>query len=346
MVIGKGLAAAVGICGLLAVAWSTSAAAAEGRVELTVTGDTQSSGEFHQWMQALARAGVNHVRLRAAEATDQVGIEVQGTTADPVYLVTATLTAQGELLLPGGRFRRSEAGQVGQWVKDLAANGPPDRREAKSAFGLTLKQFAQLHDDLSQPVGVSTHGVARGTVVARIVRRLHFPLPLGGPGLPPLGEDPVVEELSGLTCGTALACVLRPAGLCLVPQSGSPQPSYRIADARTAHEIWPVGWPPQKPPHDVLPSMFEFLNVNIQGATAAKAMEALATRMKVPLLVDHNALARYGIDPEKVVVSLPHAHTMYCRVLQKVLFKAGLKEELRVDEAGSPLLWVTSLKAL
>jgi hypothetical protein len=343
---GKGLVKAGGICGLLAATLSTSALAAQGRVELTITGEAQVSGEFHQWMQALARAGVNHVRLRSSEPSDQVGIDVQGTAAEPLYLVTGTITTQGDLILPGARFRRSEAARVGQWVNDLAANGPPDRREPKSAFGLTLKQFAQLHDDLAQPVGFSTKGVARGAVVTRIGRRLHFPLALGGQGLPAVGDDAVVEELSGLSCGTALACVLRPAGLCLVPQPGVPEPSCRIAEARAAREIWPVGWPPQKAPHEVLPAMFEFLNVNIQGVSAAKAMDALAARMKVPLLVDHNALARHGIDPEKVIVSFPPAHTMHSRILQRVLFKAGLKEELRVDEAGSPLLWVTSLKPL
>jgi hypothetical protein len=75
-------------------------------------------------------------------------------------------------------------------------------------------------------------------------------------------------------------------------------------------------------------------------------MSVIGQRLKAPLLMDHNAMARHGIDPEKVVVSFPASRTTYSLILQKVLFKAGLKEELRVDEAGNPFLWVTSVKPL
>ena len=75
-------------------------------------------------------------------------------------------------------------------------------------------------------------------------------------------------------------------------------------------------------------------------------MQAIGARLKVPLLLDHNALARYGIEPDKVNVSVPRGKTTHSLILQKILFQARLKSELRVDEAGTPFLWITSLKAL
>ena len=44
------------------------------------------------------------------------------------------------------------------------------------------------------------------------------------------------------------------------------------------------------------------------------------------------------------MVSLPHGRTTYSLALRKLLAKAGMKFEVRYDEAGTPLLWVTSLK--
>ncbi len=38
--------------------------------------------------------------------------------------------------------------------------------------------------------------------------------------------------------------------------------------------------------------------------------------------------------------------TTHNRLLGKVLSQAKLKYEVRVDEAGNPLLWVTTLKPL
>ena len=90
--------------------------------------------------------------------------------------------------------------------------------------------------------------------------------------------------------------------------------------------------------------MFEFHNVNVQNVTAAKLLDTISTMLKVPVLVDHNALARHGIDPTKSLVAMPQVKTTYGVALRKLLFKAGLKFEVRVDEAGKPFLWVSSVK--
>jgi hypothetical protein len=66
----------------------------------------------------------------------------------------------------------------------------------------------------------------------------------------------------------------------------------------------------------------------------------------VPVLVDHNALARHGVDPSKVTVSHPPSRTTYSQVLPKILFQARLKSEVRVDEAGKPFLWVSTIKPI
>ena len=46
----------------------------------------------------------------------------------------------------------------------------------------------------------------------------------------------------------------------------------------------------------------------------------------------------------KKTVSHPQHRTSYSIALRKMLFQAGLKFEVRVDEAGKPFLWVSSVK--
>lgn len=320
----------------------TQPVVAAGRVELVLVGDNQLGADFHLWMRVLSQAGAENVRIRSGEA--QPGVEVQGSADRPVYVVTGVLTARGELLLPGGRFQRSDSARIAHWLTDLAANGPPERREARGAFGLTARQIEPLSRNLSQPIGFSTKGKPRDQVVRQLAGTLQ-PAPTVSAGVwGALGDDPVAEELSELSCGTALAYVLRLADLSLVPQSAGDRVAYGIVPADKSGQSWPVGWPVEKPARDVLPLLFEFLNVEIKGVPAATAIDAIVGRLKVPMLVDHPALARHGIDSAKVMVTLPTGRSTYSLILQKVLFQARLKSDLRLDEAGKPFLWVTTIK--
>ncbi len=146
-----------------------------------------------------------------------------------------------------------------------------------------------------------------------------------------------------MSAGTALACILRPAGFALVPQESGGGPAYRVAAAKLDQEVWPIGWPPKRV-HEALPGLYEMRNVNVSGVSAAKVLEAVGRQLHVPVFLDHNALARHGIDPAQVAVSHPQSRTSYSVALRKILYQAGLKFEVRVDEANHPLLWISTLK--
>jgi len=336
------LIALVALAPLAAVGPSVQAA---GRVRLELVGDARGAAlAFQEWARLLSRAGVKNVRIRSGGATDKVGIEVRGTQDRPLYVVTGIVNSPDELILPSGRFRRRDVARLARWLEELAKHGPAGGGAEKSPFGLSAEQFEEVHEDLAQPVGFSTRGTARNEVVQKMSRRLLLPLRLDAEATRALGEDKVAEELLGLSCGTALACVLRPAGYCLLPRRLGQKTVYTVQKARPGLEIWPVGWEPDKPRRDVLPALFEFHNVNIQGVSAAVALEAIGKRLKVPVLLDHNAMARHGVDPAKALVSYPRGRTTYSLVLRKILFQAGLKFELRVDEAGNPFLWISTVK--
>jgi len=336
---------------LLVLTWLTSAgpALAEGRTQLELFADPRAPVTSQQeWLRQLAGAGVTGLRIRVGQPSDKVGIEVRGTESSPVYLVFGMITPGNELVLPGGKYRASEASQIARWLKDLALKGPGGGKpEPKAPFGLSPDEFAGIHKDLEQPVAFSTKGMDRAAALRKLGGQLAFALRIGTGLLETSHDDKISEELSVLSAGTALACMLRPAGFCLVPRpTRDGKPEYVVTPSEPGAEVWPVGWKPQKSTPQVLPGLYESFNANIQDYPLAKVLDALGPRLKAPIFLDHNALARHAVEPDKVKVSAPQSRVTYNQLLRKILSQSGLKSEVRIDESGRPFLWVTTVKPL
>ncbi|MEI8376007.1 MAG: hypothetical protein WCJ35_24560 [Planctomycetota bacterium] len=324
---------------LAAPAWAAPA----GQVHLEITGQTQLGAgmSFQQWGQALAAAGVQNFRLRSAQEGDKPAIEDIGTPQMPLYKVTAVLGARDELIVPGGSFRRSECKKLAAWLDDLAKHGPPETREKLSAFGLTGSQLEKINADLSKTVGLSTKGMTRSEAVNKIAGQLGLALKIEGALAQ--GDDLIEEELSEFSSGTALACILRPIGFCMVPCASGETLSYAVRKTQLDQELWPIGWPAEGA-QKLLPALYDFHNVNVSGVTATKLLEVVGKQVNAAVLYDHNALARHGIEPDKATVSHPQQRTTYSVALRKMLAKVRLKFEVRVDEAGKAFLWVSTMK--
>jgi hypothetical protein len=316
-----------------------------GIVQLELIGDTQGTAfVFQEWAQALGKAGIENVRIRSAEDSDKVGIETRGSAENPIYVVTGIIRSHDELQMPGRTFHRVDVAQLARWIKDLADHGPTSgKKEPKAAFGLTSAEMERVHNDLATPVSFHTQGVSCRLVVEKIAKQLQRSLEMDESVARALDEEKMAEELSNLSCGTALAYALHSAGYGFLPHSATGgEIAYTVTKMRPDLEVWPVGHPSEK--SQPLPALFEFLNVNIQNVSAAKALEAIGGRIKSPVLLDSIALTRHGIDPSKAIVSLPPGRTTYGLALRKLLFKAHLKFEVRCDETETPFLWVTSVK--
>ncbi len=320
-----------------------------GRVDLQLVTEPRVPITAQQeWLRRLSEAGVTNLRIRTMRSTDEVGIVTRGTAGAPVYSVTGVITSAGDVVLPGARFRTTDAHRLARWLDELAQYGPSKGGPTKSAFGLSPRQFEALHKGLALPAAVSTEGVPRRRVIEQLAKRVGVPIRVEPRMLATIEEDDVVgEELSGLSCGTALAYAARPLGWCLVPGgSGRVGVECALAKARPDTKAWPIGWEPEKRPGDVLPALFEFLNVNVQGVDVTRFLAAMQERLEVPVLVDHNALARHGIEPQESFINLPQTRTSYTLLIKKALYQAGLKYELRVDERDKPFLWVTTRKPI
>ena len=62
--------------------------------------------------------------------------------------------------------------------------------------------------------------------------------------------------------------------------------------------------------------------------------------MKAPLLFDHNGMVQERVDLTKKV-KVQAGKSYYRRILDRVLFQVKLKAEVRLDDAGKPLIWVS-----
>ncbi len=330
--------------------WVVAASAwaqAEGRVELElITEPGLPVNAPQRWLAALREASFDSIRIPAGTAGDQVEIRPLGAAGSGSYRVVGRLTERNTLMLPGGEFRFGDTAGVKSWVARLRQGDDDGGPDTPRPFGLTPDQLVAVHDALNAPVAFSTRGQPSYDVLKRIAAGVTLGFESDAQTRQTMMDaDPVADELQGLSAGTALAAVLRPLGLVMAPKkllSGAIK--LEIADFRRLPESWPVGWPPRKPPREAAPQLLTFLNVEIDRTPLADALEAIRGRLDLPILFDHNSLARHRIDPTQVSVSLPAGRTYYQGAIDRLLNQAQLTSDLRMDEAETPFLWISTLR--
>jgi hypothetical protein len=296
--------------------------------------------DSQQWLKVFTDLGITDVQIRQARAGDKPEVIDEG---PGVRRVKGVLTARGNLVLPGGRFGLRDGSKLGGLLDRLRRG--EDRAGAAPVevpFGLAADSYIAVREDLRRPVEFSTAGMASADAVQRIAETLQTPVLMETGAEEALAEcDPVLDEMRGLAAGTALAAVLRPAGLGLAPVATQRGLRLQIVDAREADDRWPIGLRAQDK-GKALPDLLEFLNVEVENRPVIDVIQAIGGRLKTPMLLDHNALAYHELDVKRLRVSLPAARTTYGLALHKALVKAGLVEELRTDDAGQPFFWITT----
>ena len=327
----------------IASAFAQPARAANPRVELEIASEPGFPvADGRAWTEMLTKAGFATVRIRGGKPDDKLAIQTRGTEAAPSYLVTGALTADGQLQLLKGRFGLGDRAKIEAWLAKLRDGGQEGITVKPEAFGLLPKQLVAVHEALAVPVGFSTKGKRPRDVARQIADTLSLKFITDTVGQAALAsEEPVTDELQGVSAGTALAAVLRPLGLVLVPEKSGSEIRLRISDSRAAKENWPVGWPVKSNPGTTLPGLFKFLDVEIEQTPLSEAIGAIGGRLKVPLLIDHNSVARKAVDLN-MKVNLPKGKTFYGRALDQLLYQAKMKSEVRIDEADRPFLWITA----
>ncbi len=300
-----------------------------------------------RWLRALQDLPLASLRIRRARGGDRPLVETRGRGADVSYRVVGIVRTDNQLYLPGGRFRLQEQARLRQWLSDLGTGQDPREERPTNAFGLSERDLVALVNRLAAPVRKPTKDQPIAQVVRQIGDDLSMRLEMDRAATTALRTGATVpDELLGMSGGTALAVALRPLDLSLIPQIDQGQVRLKISRAANLPQAWPVGWPPEQPPRATLPRLFEFLPVEIAQTPLDQALAALQGRLEVPFLLDHAALKRRQIDLSQIPVDFPAKRSFYQRILDRLLYQAGLEAELRVDEAQQPFLWISSIRPL
>ncbi len=338
------------LVGLAAVFLILSADAhlhAEPRVTFElVTGNGFPLNGARKWVGLFKDLKNTSVRIRAARGSEKTTVESVGTEAFPSYHVVGILLGDNRLRLLGGEFTHTDRTKIAKWIKKLRSEGVDGLTAVRVAFGLTSEQLVAFHERVKRPLAFSTKGVRAGDVVRQIVRGLDVPFEVSAAGRAAFARNEVAsDELMGLTSGTALAATLRPLGLIWRPHKRADgQVILSIKETGNSEESWPIGWPIKGTPFKVAPNLFKTIPVEIRDTTLSLAIEAIQPRIELPFLFDYNSMARHQVDPATKIVNFPSKRASYKRILDNVMFQAGLGTELRMDEGEKPFLWISTTK--
>ena len=319
------------------------AVVAQPRVEITavIQGEIAPSAP-QQWNQLLAKAGCDRATIRSMRVSDELGIANAGGERNPVYRVTAILSGDTLVLPPRSRFSRRDVGGITKWIRDLKENGPEVVTSAKTAFGLTPKQLEAVNDDLKMPVSVSTKGAASADVVKQLARGLRHAVTIDAGAQRALASDDAIrDELRGLSTGTALAAILRPAGLVLHPRTKAGRVELAVVDSRQRLANWPIGWDSKQSPGKAIPSLFDSEETQEVEVPLNVALDELSKRIRTPVLMDHNGMAVRRIAAE-APVTMRAGRSHFGSIFSHLLRQVGMQYEVRVDENNKPFLWLSA----
>lgn len=291
-----------------------------------------------EWADRLGKLGLDRVQIRSARGEEKPSTEFN----EEKTRLHVVAVLKGDVLVTAERaFRSSQIAEL----KAHFAKLPERIIEAgieRGQMGLTEPEFHTVLADLGKPLGMSTTGQTLNDMLAHCAENFRLAIRQeAGTELQVRTAKPMTIELKDIAAGTALAIALRREELTMRPVHVDNGLELVVERYERDREVWPTGWKAKESPRQLAPKLFESLNFEIDGYTLTKALDALAPRLTVAVIIDEWVLARESIQPEKIQVKVPAKKTFLMNAVGKMLSQARLVGELRIDDAGTPFLWVT-----
>jgi len=336
----------VGFCGLHL--WTGTAACGQGNVRIDFELATEAGfplGGERRWIEVLQQIPNVQLRVRSARGGERPSVKQTGREGSPRFEVQGLLSSRNQLHVPGGTFRLEDRGRIEAWIARLASEGTENLLAPRGPFGLTEDQLLATHEALQKPVHFSTRDLPMAEFLRRMKTLIALPIQSAPSTRSRLTSGSVVfDELEGLTAGTALAIAMRPHGIGVTVRRAQGVTEVALVDPGETKELWPFGWPAERPPRETIPTMFGYLNVEINDTPLEEALQAIEDRSNVRMFYDHNALAKHGIEPSEAQVNFNSGRTYYKRLMDNLLYQARLRSEIRVDDSGRAFFWITTIR--
>ncbi len=164
------------------------------------------------------------MRIRSARAGDTPKIDNLGSDTSPRYAVTGVLSQDRRLVLPGLTMRYGQRQELATWLDKLRSGGGEAVTATTGAFGLTATQLESLRDAPKRPVLQETKDRPLTDLVRHVQQITQLPVELDATARQAISNSSrVLDELQGLSCGTALAVATRPYGVLVAPAAQGPR---------------------------------------------------------------------------------------------------------------------------
>jgi len=321
---------------LLIVTLSSHAATVELNV---VAGPRAPFDGIQKW--ALELGKLRSVQVRAGGKTSATRPEVKrvGTTIS----ITGIVDGGNRLVLPGKSFTIRQRAEIQRWI-DSQKNAKSGTAKGNDRFGLTNEDLKLAHKQLKATYDASTKDKLVSDVVRTAARVSRLPLRFFGNARSRMASAKVQTEWKGFTTGTVIAAALRPLELVMVPRTSKGELELIVASDKAVEEGWPVGWKSKLRPSELVPKYYDSAPIEIQNTAVADITKAIEARLATPIQYDRALFELVELDPAKKQVSFKDDRASYYIVLRKTMFKAGIKEQIRVDERGKPFFWLSPRK--
>ena len=303
-----------------------------------------------RWARAFEQFKVS-LRIRRGIGGERTAVREKISGRNRQVTVIGKLDRSGRILVPGKSFSPGNPTALGKWLKELGTFGAKGNPSGQPAFGLSEGQFNSLFETLAQPVRTDL----TGKPLTEAIAALGIPATLGL-DLSRLGPDVTVPARTngkGLSRGTTLAALLAIRGLAFRPRRTPVgkvelqilKPSIGTkTGTKTEPTTWPIGWPPRLSRLKTARPLFQIVPVELEEAAFLDVVDAITEKTKIPMLIDHHALADRKIDPAKLTVTVPPKKTSWFQLQKTATNPHHLTRDLRIDEAGKPFVLVTPIQ--
>lgn len=318
-------------------------------VEFELLGDGPLSGGLaaHEWTETLREFGAD-VQVRQPRPGDRIGVTEKTRGSLRWVTVVGHLSANGKMVIPDREFSRAQTALLREWIDELKLYGAQGSPEGKPLWGLSESQFKELFAGLSQPITADVQGKPLRAALPTMQLPPEYTLRLHSTAEQHLSlrkAEPIMRQnLVGISCGTGLAAALADAGLAFRPLRNPAgaielvvQPLAEVSDP------WPVGWELHQDMrrHELAPSLFKMVPVQFRDVPLQDVLEAVAESAGIPILIDHDAVERRGIDLAATTLSYPSKRVAWIQVIHSAAVRNGMTEKLKIDENGRPFVHVT-----